>query len=97
MLNVGPKSTTLAGGKSAEALSFTLPKDIAKIMIIMAQKRFIATKLKKKAFVSKRLLNFLVKKLISEQQELQQQEQQQLNQLQLNQQQLNQLQKNLPM
>jgi len=29
-------------------------------MIIMAQKRFIATKLKKKAFVSKRLLNFLV-------------------------------------
>jgi hypothetical protein len=49
-------------------------------MIIMGQKRFIATKLKKKAFVSKRLLNFLVKKLISEQQELQQQEQQQLNQ-----------------
>ena len=96
MLNVGPKSTTLAGGKSAEALSFTLPKDIAKIMIIMAQKRFIATKLKKKAFVSKRLLNFLVKKLISEQQE-QQELQQQLNQLQLNQQQLNQLQKNLPM
>jgi hypothetical protein len=45
-------------------------------MIIMGQKRFIATKLKKKAFVSKRLLNFLVKKLISEQQELQQQEQQ---------------------
>ena len=40
----------------------------------MGQKRFIATKLKKKAFVSKRLLNFLVKKLISEQQELQQQE-----------------------
>jgi len=65
-------------------------------MIIMAQKRFIATKLKKKAFVSKRLLNFLVKKLISEQQE-QQELQQQLNQLQLNQQQLNQLQKNLPM
>jgi hypothetical protein len=45
-------------------------------MIIMGQKRFIATKLKKKAFVSKRLLNFLVKKLISEQQELQQLEQQ---------------------
>jgi hypothetical protein len=41
----------------------------------MGQKRFIATKLKKKAFVSKRLLNFLVKKLISEQQELQQLEQ----------------------
>ncbi len=40
----------------------------------MGQKRFTATKLKKKAFVSKRLLNFLVKKLISEQQELQQQE-----------------------
>ena len=54
----------------------------------MDQKRFIATKLKKKAFVSKRLLNFLVKKLISEQQELQQQEQQE--QQQLNQEQLNQ-------
>ena len=47
----------------------------------MGQKRFIATKLKKKAFVSKRLLNFLVKKLISDQQEQQeQQEQQQLEQ-----------------
>jgi hypothetical protein len=47
----------------------------------MGQKRFIATKLKKKAFVSKRLLNFLVKKLISEQQELQQQEQLQQQEL----------------
>jgi len=40
-------------------------------MIIMGQKRFIVTKLKKKTFVSKRLLNFLVKKLIKVQ-ELQQ-------------------------
>ncbi len=31
----------------------------------MDQKRFIETKLNKKAFVSKRLLNFLVKELIT--------------------------------
>ena len=31
----------------------------------MDQKRFIVTKLNKKAFVSKRLLNFLVKELIT--------------------------------
>jgi hypothetical protein len=65
-------------------------------MIIMGQKRFIATKLKKKAFVSKRLLNFLVKKLISEQQELQQQEQQQCQQQKCQQQKCQQ-QKNLPL
>jgi len=34
-------------------------------MIIIGQKRFITTKLKKKAFVSKHLLNFLVKELIT--------------------------------